>query len=44
MKKILLLFCFIALELIGQNDELNHRKYWYYKSRLLNDFMKVGIN
>lgn len=43
MKKILL-FCFIALELIGQNDELNHRKYWYYKSRLLNDFMKVGIN
>lgn len=43
MKNVVLL-CFITLKLIGQNDELNHRKYWYYKSRLLNDFMKVGIN
>lgn len=26
----------------AQNDADNHRKYWYYKSRLNNDFMKVG--
>lgn len=28
----------------SQNDAINHRKYWYFKSRLINDFMKVGIN
>lgn len=27
----------------GQNDNSNHRKYWYYKSRLNNDFLKVGL-
>jgi len=26
----------------GQTDNANHRKYWYYKSRLNNDFVKVG--
>jgi hypothetical protein len=30
--------------IVAQNDPANHRKYWYFKSRLLNDFMKVGIN
>jgi hypothetical protein len=26
----------------SQNDLDNHKKYWYYKSRLNNDFIKVG--
>src|ERR1043166_8200624 len=25
-------------------DELVHRKYWYYKTRLDNDFIKVGLD
>lgn len=29
---------------LAQNFTTNHRKYWYYKSRLNNDFMKVGTN
>ncbi|MCA0431578.1 MAG: T9SS type A sorting domain-containing protein [Bacteroidetes bacterium] len=28
----------------AQSDLENHQKYWYYKSRLYNDFMKVGLN
>lgn len=28
----------------GQTDEINHQKYWYYKSRLNNDFIKVGLD
>jgi hypothetical protein len=26
-----------------QTDNDNHRKYWYYRSRLVNDFVKVGL-
>lgn len=26
----------------GQNDLENHKKYWYYKTRLNNDFIKIG--
>jgi len=28
--------------LVAQNYIVNHRKYWFYKSRLNNDFIKVG--
>lgn len=28
----------------AQSMGANHRKYWWYKSRLNNDFMKVGLN
>jgi hypothetical protein len=40
-----ILLCFILLTAFSraQTDELNHRKYWYYKSRLNNDFVKVGL-
>ncbi len=31
--------CYIGL---SQTDDINHRKYWYYRSRLTNDFMKIG--
>lgn len=39
-------FClfFLICLIFSQNDYINHRKYWYYKSRMLNDFMKVGLN
>ncbi|MBK9286054.1 MAG: T9SS type A sorting domain-containing protein [Sphingobacteriaceae bacterium] len=35
-------FCLLTLIGIGQNDLENHKKYWYYKSRLNNDFILVG--
>ncbi|MGZ3919104.1 MAG: hypothetical protein ACXVOH_03550 [Bacteroidia bacterium] len=34
--------CFFILGAFSQGDEYNHEKYWYYKSRLNNDFIKVG--
>lgn len=40
-----ILFCvFLPFVIIGQNDILNHEKYWYYKTRLNNDFIKIGRN
>ena len=27
---------------IAQSDLDNHKKYWYYKSRFNNDFIKIG--
>ncbi len=33
----------LPLFLASQNDNDNHRKYWYYRSPLVNDFMKVGL-
>lgn len=45
-KYILLIFTWVLIFRINwiysQNDYTNHRKYWHYKSRLVNDFMKVG--
>lgn len=26
----------------AQSHDINHKKYWYYRSRLVNDFMKIG--
>jgi hypothetical protein len=37
--------CIMSLSIsFGQTDFLNHRKYWYYKSRLNNDFLRVGLD
>lgn len=36
------IFFFSPLISYSQNDLSNHKKYWYYKSRLNNDFVKVG--
>lgn len=46
MKKIILAITLIyfCLNAIAQTDDINHRKYWYYRSRLTNDFMKIGPN
>lgn len=39
------LFCvLLPVVIIGQNDILNYEKYWYYKTRLNNDFIKIGRN
>ncbi len=40
----LILFTIFIFIINSQNDILNHRKYRFFKSRLINDFMKVGIN
>jgi hypothetical protein len=40
---IYILICEIS-SMFSQADEINHRKYWYYRSRLTNDFMKIGPN
>ena len=34
----------MTLFVASQTDYDNHRKYWYYSSRLVNDFMKVGLD
>jgi hypothetical protein len=39
---IFLLLIIITFSIKSQNDLLNHKKYWYYKTRLNNDFVKVG--
>ena len=43
MKKIILFFVLAVSIAKGQTDEQNHRKYWYYRSKLVNDFLLVGI-
>src|SRR6476620_7865021 len=41
--KILIFFLFINTPLIySQNDQLNMKKYWFYRYRLMNDFMVKG--
>jgi hypothetical protein len=44
MKAKLFTFVFIieVLTLTAQTPDLNHQKYWYYKYRFLNHFMKKG--
>lgn len=41
---LLVVFCFIFFSFItAQTDSDNHYKYWYFKTRLNNDFVKVGL-
>src|SRR5713101_3670758 len=42
MKKLAVLFIFFGFVCKGQTDDEDHRKYWYYRTRLVNDFMLVG--
>jgi hypothetical protein len=49
MKKIMLIVISLEMSIGLLSQNLNdaikhHRKYWYYKSRLNNDFLKVGPN
>lgn len=44
-KRLIILFCGLlvhSFEIVSQNDLENHKKYWYYKTRLNNDFIKIG--
>jgi len=38
---ILILVCTVA-SCNAQNDYINHKKYWYYKTRFNNDFVLIG--
>ena len=44
LKNKFILFILLTGSIIAQNDIYNHQKYWYYKTRLNNDFVKVGKN
>ncbi len=48
MKTILtMIFFLVCLKNQAQisteaNDQKAHRRYWYYRTRMVNDFMKIG--
>lgn len=46
--KIILLFCFLFVCSPFQSQTIDndkaHRRYWYYRTRMINDFMKIGKN
>ena len=45
MKKTLCLILFFAESLVYSQDYVTlHNRYWYYRTRLRNDFMKVGLS
>ena len=44
-KKVILLLLLVIRfgpKIYSQSDLDNHKKYWFYKSRLNNDFIKIG--
>ena len=41
---IIILFGLIPIDLEAQTHQQNHEKYWYYRWRLRNHFMKIGPN
>lgn len=43
LKISILILLFATVHVFPQGMGLNHRKYWWYKSRLNNDFVKVGL-
>ena len=44
LRNSLLILIYYSNFSFSQTDEQNHAKYWYYRSRFLNDFIKVGLN
>ncbi len=45
MKQIALIaFLFLEILVQGQNYTVLNDRYWYYRTRLRNDFMRVGLN
>ncbi len=42
LNKILILLVIQSNFILGQTTIINHQKYWYYKTRFNNDFIKVG--
>ena len=41
-KLITILYLLLQLNFVAQSDAINQRKYWFYRARLTNDFMKIG--
>lgn len=39
---LVIVFCAWFIVLKSQDDLTNHKKYWYYKTRLNNDFIKIN--
>lgn len=37
-------FLTFVQQIYSQNHDLNHRKYWFYRTRFINDFVKLGTN
>jgi hypothetical protein len=45
LKKNLLIFTFLmCLNCSHSQHDLNHRRYWFYRTRFINDFVKIGPN
>ncbi|MBI3521215.1 MAG: hypothetical protein HY062_17875 [Bacteroidetes bacterium] len=42
LRNSIIFFILITGYINGQTDAINHQKYWYYRTRLTNDFMKIG--
>ena len=42
--KLLFILLPLSSVLFSQSDFINHKKYWYYKTRLNSDFIKIGLN
>ena len=43
---LIVVFVFLNKTIYSQNidNDKAHRRYWYYRTRMINDFMKVGKN
>lgn len=44
MKILILILIMIGTDISAQDMSKNHQKYWYLRSKLRNDLMKVGLN
>jgi hypothetical protein len=46
MKKTIIIYILLVSNLlcVGQNEEENLKKYWFYRTRLNQYFVKVGLN
>jgi len=40
--KLIILLAVLVNSYNAQSDYINHKKYWYYKTRFNNDFVKIG--
>ncbi len=44
MRKLVICLCFVAaVDMTAQMNDVNaHKRYWYYRTRMINDFIKIG--
>lgn len=41
LNRLIIVWCYVASNCFSQNDFMNHKKYWYYKTRFNSDFVKI---